>query len=471
MAGRDPDEESDVIVARWTESATVPLSTGSADALVLEAFHREAEPLGVSGRWRRQMADPCLTATSSGSFVRRHADLDAADKIAAGAAAVAGEGNLHKHGGAGEPKDGQGDGEREGARESDVGGWFNVGSGGRTAMRWRDLFAARELWDAISYDTWNGTYPQLAFLAADERPGDPEKLEALQRKEDDGTLTEKEAEELWYRQELQYDVMFGLFPAAVLPDHLQHMATRVIFVYVRLTPPSVTYTPDMHRVLAPLLYIAMRDPEHGLRDTMIDRELHLAATGHDHVEAQALAMFLSFSSQVFRHWGPIEGSGGLDVAGLLAARAMDRVFQIDEELALKLWGPMGLGGNSSHKLSADDLLRPPLATLFACSLPLPELLPLWEAMLAGGSICLLLWRREPSVSAVRFPRREESCCLCSRALSAACVAWTWAYTCCCTYLSCGGTVSMRYPPCDDCGCSLSPPLSPSLPFPLPPSLS
>lgn len=272
--------------------------------------------------------------------------------------------------------------------EDGGGGQFTISRSEREAMRWRDLFAAQELWDAIAYDTWNGTYPQLAFLAADESPGDPDKLEALRRKEDDGILTEKEAEELWYRQELHYDLMFGLYPAAVLPDNLQHMATRVIFLYVQLTPPSVPYTPDMHRVLAPLLYVAMRDPEHGLRDTMIDRELHIAATGHDHVEAQAVAMFLSFSSQMLRHWEPVKGSGGQDVAGLLAARVMDRVFQVDEELALKLWGPMGINCNASHTLSADDLLRPHLATLFASSFPLPQLLPLWEAMLAGAPIWL-----------------------------------------------------------------------------------
>jgi hypothetical protein len=245
-------------------------------------------------------------------------------------------------------------------------------------MRWRDFFAARELWDSIAYDAWNGTYPQLGYLASDERPGDPAKLEALQRKEEDGTITEREAKELWYRQELHYDVMYGLFPAAVLSEALQHMVTRIIFLYIRLAPTAVSYTPDMHRVLAPLLYVAMRDPEHGLRDGILDRALHLAATGHDEVEAHAAAMFISFSSQLLRHWTPVEGSGGQDVPALLAARTQERVMQTDEELGLKLWGPMGL------RSTADALLRPHLQSLFAATLPLPQLLSLWEAVLAAS---------------------------------------------------------------------------------------
>ncbi len=49
--------------------------------------------------------------------------------------------------------------------------------------------------------------------------------------------------------------MFGLFPATVLPDELRHMATRIIFLYVRLTPPFVTYTPDMHRYIYIYIYL------------------------------------------------------------------------------------------------------------------------------------------------------------------------------------------------------------------------
>jgi len=394
------DEGSDVVVARWTESTAAPLSTGSADAWALQAFEKCAEPLGGSGRWMRMMADPGVTATSSGSLVSRHADPAAASRAAA--AAVAG---VADDGGDREEGEGEGDGVRGRIGEAEAGGWGNIGSGGAKAMRWRDFLAAHELWDAIAYDTWNGTYPQLAFLAPDERPGDRGKLEALQRKEDDGTLTEKEAEELWYREELHYDVMYGLFPATVLPEELQHMVTRIIYLYVRLAPPGVSYNPDMHRVLAPLLYVAMRDPDHGLRDTLVDRELHIAATGHDHVEAHAVAMLISFSSQILRHWAPVAGAGGHDVAALLSARVMERLFQTDEELALKLWGPMGLSSNSGtssgqadgtddgqgggepagsgRALSAEDMVRPHLATLFASTLPLPELLPLWEALLAA----------------------------------------------------------------------------------------
>ena len=51
--------------------------------------------------------------------------------------------------------------------------------------------------------------------------------------------------------------------------------------------------------------------------------------------------------------------------------------QADEELALKLLGPLGL------RLSAETLLRPHLVSLFAGFLPLPHLLPLWEALLAA----------------------------------------------------------------------------------------
>ena len=83
-------------------------------------------------------------------------------------------------------------------------------------------------------------------------------------------------------------MVYGLFPATVLPDELRHMSTRVIFLYIRLSPPPVSYVPDMHRILAPLLYVAMRDPEHGVRDTLFDRELHIAATGYDEVEAQVV---------------------------------------------------------------------------------------------------------------------------------------------------------------------------------------
>jgi hypothetical protein len=199
----------------------------------------------------------------------------------------------------------------------------------------------------------------------------------VQRKEEDGTITEREAQELWHRQELHYDTMYGLFPATVLPDELKYMTTRIIFLYMQLTPPAVAYTPDMHLVLSPLLYIAMRDPDHGLRDTLLDRELHVAATGHDHVEAQAFAMLLSFSSQLLHHWAPVAGAGGQDVTALLAARILDRIYQADEELALKLFGPLGL------RMSPDALVRPHLASLFAASLPLPHLLPVWEALLAA----------------------------------------------------------------------------------------
>ena len=68
-----------------------------------------------------------------------------------------------------------------------------------------------------------------------------------------------------------------------------------------------------YSILAPLLHVAMRDPEHGLRDTMFDRELHVASTGHDDVEAQAAAMFISFCSQLLRHWELVEASGCQDV--------------------------------------------------------------------------------------------------------------------------------------------------------------
>jgi len=60
------------------------------------------------------------------------------------------------------------------------------------------------------------------------------------------------------------------------------------------------------------------------------------------------------------------------VSQLLALRVLDRVFQADEELALKLWGPMGL------KLGADALLKPHLDSLFAATFPLPLLLPLYD---------------------------------------------------------------------------------------------
>ena len=45
------------------------------------------------------------------------------------------------------------------------------------------------------------------------------------------------------------------------------------------------------------------------------------------LEAQAFAMLLSFSSQVLNHWAPVAGAGGADVAGMLAARAGDRLMQ------------------------------------------------------------------------------------------------------------------------------------------------
>ena len=44
--------------------------------------------------------------------------------------------------------------------------------------KWRRFFQARELWASIQYDTRNGTYPQLAFLAPDEHPPDYERLGA-----------------------------------------------------------------------------------------------------------------------------------------------------------------------------------------------------------------------------------------------------------------------------------------------------
>jgi len=116
-----------------------------------------------------------------------------AHEIAATAAAAI---EIVGWGGGGGDSDGLGGGDRERGGKGDrdgegvgveVGvlnrGYGNVGDGGAQAMWWRDMFASRELWDAIEYDTWNGTYPHLDFLTADERPGDPARLEALQRKE------------------------------------------------------------------------------------------------------------------------------------------------------------------------------------------------------------------------------------------------------------------------------------------------
>jgi hypothetical protein len=85
------------------------------------------------------------------------------------------------------------------------------------------------------------------------------------------------------------------------------------YVYTHVRTYVCVYILYTCSILAPLLYVAMRDPEHGLRDTMFDRELHVASTGHDDVEAQAAAMFISFCSQLLRHWELVEASGCQDV--------------------------------------------------------------------------------------------------------------------------------------------------------------
>jgi hypothetical protein len=81
-----------------------------------------------------QMADPHVTATSSGTLVRRERDRDLPPPDTPEGVVI---GVL------------------------DAGGGGNVGDGGEKGRWWRDFFAARELWDAIDYDTWNGTYPHL----------------------------------------------------------------------------------------------------------------------------------------------------------------------------------------------------------------------------------------------------------------------------------------------------------------------
>ena len=60
-----------------------------------------------------------------------------------------------------------------------------------SAERWRELFAAKALWDDIAYDTYNGTYPHLYSLIPEDRPIEKERLEELRWKEDDGVLTAK----------------------------------------------------------------------------------------------------------------------------------------------------------------------------------------------------------------------------------------------------------------------------------------
>jgi hypothetical protein len=86
-----------------------------------------------------------------------------------------------------------------------------------------------------------------------------------------------------------------------------------VYTYIRTYVYVCEYIYYTYSILAPLLHVAMRDPEHGLRDTMFDRELHVASTGHDDVEAQAAAMFISFCSQLLRHWELVEASGCQDV--------------------------------------------------------------------------------------------------------------------------------------------------------------
>jgi hypothetical protein len=246
--------------------------------------------------------------------------------------------------------------------------------------RWRDFFAAREMWDEIDYDTWNGTYPQRAQLLAQERPRSRMRLHELQEKERIGTLTQREGRELWWAQELHYDAIFGVYPGTGgLPRDLAHLITRVLYTYLRVHP-AVVYAPDMHHILAPIVWVLARDPKQGLRQGLLDREKSVAYAGLDPLEADAFVLFHLVSSQFFLHFGEVLPGAGVDAAALVALETEAILEAADPELAARLFGAVQAGGLG---LSAETFVRPWISSLFSGLFPLWELLPLIEAVLAA----------------------------------------------------------------------------------------
>lgn len=152
---------------------------------------------------------------------------------------------------------------------------------------------------------------------------------------------------------MHYDCVFGVFPALYLPTELAHVTTRIIYTYIRLHP-TVTYSPDMHALLAPVLYIALRDPEEGARDTLIHRERSVAHRRLDRAEAAAFQLFHALASQVFRHWQQ-DPRTGQTFAAAVAERVQLRLCERDAEMAQHLFGHLQVKLAPSLALSSSRL--------------------------------------------------------------------------------------------------------------------
>ena len=96
------------------------------------------------------------------------------------------------------------------------------GAGRSLEQRWRDFFAAQDLWHAIQYDTYNGTYPQLYHLMPDERPGNPERMRELQMRESLGIISNAEVRNMihtryeWRTSRLCCEARWGCVASMVM---------------------------------------------------------------------------------------------------------------------------------------------------------------------------------------------------------------------------------------------------------------
>jgi hypothetical protein len=92
----------------------------------------------------------------------------------------------------------------------------------------------------------------------------------LREAQEEDYITAEEAKELFHLEQLHYDTVFGIIPHQIVPEDVGFLISRVIYTYIRLHP-EVSYTPDFHHLVAPIVYVCKSDPELGARDDMYNR--------------------------------------------------------------------------------------------------------------------------------------------------------------------------------------------------------
>eukprot|EP00960_Hanusia_phi_P018295 539047-Hanusia_phi.AAC.2 len=174
----------------WESDGTVTLIGDNSsnffeiDDLVKERLTVKDLSIATDQRWKRQYANPGLTLDSDGRVVI--AQQDGGWRKSRTNRQLRGE-------------------RRDGICVRLVDTFAQLGANRSLPHRWRDFFAAQDLWHAIEYDTWNGTYPQLHHLMPDEHPGSPERMRELQQREMLGIISTAEVRRSVERQRNRVD--------------------------------------------------------------------------------------------------------------------------------------------------------------------------------------------------------------------------------------------------------------------------